>query len=175
MNLLELLFEKHKTWINYVVSFGSSKDEAEDFVQDMYIKIYDYSQKTNNSILYNEDEVNYYFVFVVLKNLYTDSFRKKKLIKVDLVDTFIDEDEYNEQEFNSQLKLAEDWETDLKNQIQQLTDYKQKLILSYIKFVYDNIYVNSKRVSELSRETGISYWSLRKISLIIKDQIQNGK
>ena len=68
-----LLAKKHKTWINIVLSFGCSKTIAEDIVQEMYIKIL-LKLENGLDIMY-EDDINYYYIFKVLKTLYIDNVR----------------------------------------------------------------------------------------------------
>ena len=75
-----LLAKKHKTWINIVYSFGCSKTIAEDIVQEMYIKVLLRLEK-GLDIMY-DDEINYYYIFKVLKTLYIDLQRKGKNIKM---------------------------------------------------------------------------------------------
>jgi hypothetical protein len=176
-NLLEILSEKHSTWIKYIVSFGCKRDIAEDFVQEMYIKIYNYSQKKDNDLMYNEKEINYFFVYVTLKNMYYDNLRKKKNIvivsveDVDLTDDLI----YSEVVFNLQSDMVKVWVLELDTKINNIGEYNtEKASLSYIKFVYQKIFTENMSVSELSREVGISYWSLRNTVQIIKEQIKNG-
>lgn len=175
-NILDVLFLKHSTWIKYVKSFGCQEDIAEDFVQEMYIKIFNYSQKKDNDLMYNESEVNYFFVYVTLKNLYYDTLRRsKKQIKVDLKDDFIqDEIEYTETEYHLKNDAMEVWRTNLINNIESIKEYnRKKANLSYIKFIFDKVFVEQISVSELSREVGITYWSLRNTVLIIKQQIKD--
>lgn len=59
-----------------VKSFGAKNDEAEDIVHDMYLRMHKYVENPQK-IMYNKTEVNTYFVFVVLKNLFLSS--KKNL------------------------------------------------------------------------------------------------
>lgn len=178
MNILNVLFLKHSTWIKYVKSFGCPDEVAEDFVQEMYIKIFNYSQKKDNSLMYNDTEVNYFFVYVTLKNMYYDTLRRtKNQIKVDLSDNYIqDETEYTEIEFHLKNDAMEVWRDNLIEEIESIKDYnRKKANLSYIKFIFDKVFVDQISVSELSREVGITYWSLRNTVLIIKQQIKDLK
>ena len=177
-NLLEILSEKHSTWIKYIVSFGCRSDIAEDFVQEMYIKIYNYSQKKDNDLMYNENEVNYFFVYVTLKNMYYDNLRRNKNIVIVSIEGVNLEDDliYSEVVFNYQSEKVNCWVLNLDAQIEIIKEYDiEKASLSYIKFVYQKVFVENKSVSELSRDVGISYWSLRNTVQIIKEQIKNGK
>jgi hypothetical protein len=176
-NILDVLSKKHNTWLKYILSFGCSSDVAEDFVQEMYIKIYNYSQKKDNDLMYNENEINYFFVYVTLKNMYYDNLRRNKnitLIDIEEVN-IVDDIVYTESTFNNQSELLKCWEFDIDTRIESIKEYNlEKSSLMYIKFVYQKAFVENISVSELSREVGISYWSLRNTIQIIKEQIKNG-
>lgn len=74
--MLELLAKEHTLWLKMVINMGCSKDIAEDIVQEMYLKLHRLI-KEEKKIMYNDEEVNRFYVFVTLKNLYID-FRKAK-------------------------------------------------------------------------------------------------
>lgn len=66
------------------------------------LKIYNYSQTKNNDLMYDGEEVNYFFVYVTLKNMYLDDYRKsKKKILVNIEDVILIEEpsEYSEDKF----------------------------------------------------------------------------
>lgn len=173
-NILDVLFLKHNTWINHVKSFGCSEDIAEDFVQEMYIKIYIYSQKNDNDLMYNENDVNYFFVYVSLKNLYYDSIRKTKMINVSLDGINIEDEEYIEIDCSLKLQSVKMWKENIDKEIESITDYnRKKANLFYYKFIFTKIFEEQMSVSELSREVGITYWSLRNTMLLIKQQIKD--
>lgn len=178
MTLLEILFKKHSTWITYVKSFGCREDICEDFVQEMYIKIYDYSQKKDNDLMYSKEEVNYVFIYITLKNLYYDNIRRNKGLKF-VDDTFLSEvieDAYDEAIFNLQSEAVNKWYSELNQEIESIKDYsKEKAFLGYIKFIYQKVFVEHISVSELSRSSGITYWSLRNTVLTIKQQINENR
>ena len=64
MQYLTEIGKKHTQWVSYVVSFGCNPTTAEDIVQEMYIKVYEYLSKTKknrNDLLYRETgELNFY-------------------------------------------------------------------------------------------------------------------
>jgi len=175
-SVLDILFLKHETWIKYVRSFGCDEEVAEDFVQEMYIKIFNYTQKKNFDLMYNENEVNYYFVYVTLKNLYYDNLRQKKkivLIPIENIDIEL-EQAYVENDFEFQLSKLNAWKLELQKEIDSIEKYtKRKNNLIYIKFIYEKVFEEKISVSKLSRDAGITYWSLRNTILIIKEQIKN--
>jgi len=175
-NILDVLFLKHTTWVKYVKSFGCPEDIAEDFVQEMYLKIYDYSQKKNNDLMYNSDEVNYFFIYVTLKNLYYDTLRQsKKQMYVDLdVNIVIVDEIYTEETFNIQKRAIEVWILNLESKIEELdtAEYTKKSVsLNYYKYIFEKVFIQQMSVSDLSREIGITYWSLRNTLNNIKRQI----
>ena len=80
-----LVAAKHKKWIEIVLSFGCKKEIAEDIVQEMYYKIH---LKVENGldIMYNEKEINYYYIFKTLRTLFYDLKRKGKNITMVSID-----------------------------------------------------------------------------------------
>jgi len=80
MEVLELLYKKHRDWCDIVESFGVNPDTAEDIVMEMYLRIAKYVKK-GNDIMYDENEVNYYYIFRTLKHLHYDLFTKESKIK----------------------------------------------------------------------------------------------
>ena len=86
VSVINIIAKDHKRWITIAKSFGLEED-AEDLVQDMYIKINQWKGKYDKTLMFNETEVNQYFIFKVLRNLFLDKIKKqKKTIK--LSDTF---------------------------------------------------------------------------------------
>jgi DNA-directed RNA polymerase specialized sigma24 family protein len=67
--MLELLAKNHKLWIKMVRGFGADYDLAQDIVQSMYLRIHKYV-KDEQKIMYNDDEVNRFFIYVTLKNMW---------------------------------------------------------------------------------------------------------
>lgn len=67
--MLELLAKNHKLWTRMVVGFGCDPYTAEDIVQSMYLRIHKYV-KDEEKIMYNDEEVNRFFIYVTLKNMY---------------------------------------------------------------------------------------------------------
>ena len=67
--MLELLAKNHNLWLNMVLGFGCDYDTAQDIVQSMYLRMNKYI-KDEQRIMYNDDEVNRFFIYVTLKNMY---------------------------------------------------------------------------------------------------------
>jgi len=178
MGILDVLFLKHSTWIKYVKSFGCPDDISEDYVQEMYIKIFNYSQIKNYDLMYDGDEVNYFFIYVTLKNMYFDDLRKsKKKIIVSIEDIILIQEpsDYSESKYYYQKDLVSNWIKDLNNEIDSIEDHTEyKASLCYIKFIYQKIFIERYSITDLSEETKLSYWSIRNTVKRIKQQITNG-
>lgn len=174
--ILDILYLKHSTWVKYVVSFGCPVEIAEDYVQEMYIKIHNYSQR-GADLMYNETEVNYFFIYVTLKNMYYDDIKsKKRYTFLELEDNYtIDESEYTEGDFELQSKAVKRWLDDLNHEINREQEYSQyQASLCYIRFIYQKVFIEAITVQQLSNETKLSYWSIRNTVVRIKQQIKDG-
>ena len=63
-SVLSKVFEKHKNWLEIVESFNVNKDTAADIVSEMYINVSNHLEKKGTSIIYDKDEINYYFILI---------------------------------------------------------------------------------------------------------------
>ncbi len=190
MDILELLYKKHNDWLNITESFGVNSDTAKDIVSELYLKIKEL-QKSNKdcSIMFNDNEVNYYFIYVTLRNLVFDLKRKEKNVSLISLDqrTDLSEDiEYNkwsdkerdESDLYLKHKVISDWYEDDKY-LQMLEDAnllenfsKDKMKVYYMRRIFKEVFLDNTKVSKLSRDTNITYWSLRNTIRNIKKQIK---
>ena len=69
--ILDKLSKYHIEWLKMVRSLGGDA-YSEDVVQDMYLKVYN-----NNNILNHKGQVNKYYVYLALKSVLLDYFRKR--------------------------------------------------------------------------------------------------
>jgi len=155
---VELAYDKHKQWVEIVQTFGGlNREECEDVVQTMYILLIKNTKK-GIDYLY-KDEINYYYVFKLLRGLYVDLIRKKskvKLISLENIEpvTEIDHNNYDE----------------IYNKLQEIL----KDMYWYDKKVYE-IIEDGTNISELSRKSKISYYSLyntyKKVKQKLKDNL----
>lgn len=140
--LVEIAYQKHDRWIDIVSTFGSLKQtEVEDIVQEMYLLLIKNQQK-GIDFSYEED-VNYYYVFRILKGLWVDLMRKKckvKLVELEGIDISQDDNANYEEAYNKIQKV-----------LKEMRWYDAK--------VFD-IINSGESISELSRKSDISYYSL---------------
>ncbi len=74
--MLELLAKNHLLWVKMVYNMGCPRHLCEDIVQEMYLKI-NRLVTDKKKIMYGDDDVNRFYVYVTLRNLYSD-YRKAK-------------------------------------------------------------------------------------------------
>jgi|TARA_R110000850_G_scaffold81718_1_gene175672 DNA-directed RNA polymerase specialized sigma24 family protein len=151
---LEKIFEKNTQWIDIVKSFGCNRDTSQDIVQEMYFKVQKRLEK-GTDIQYSEDDINYYYVFKVLRSLFLDLKRKES--KVQIVE--LGEIENCELDIN-----YEDAYEAVTEEINTLFWYDRK--------VYE-IIDGGKSISELSRQTNISYYSLYNTYKKVKNKLKH--
>ena len=83
--MLELLSKSHSTWIAMGLSIGIPRHLVEDFVHEMYLRLNKYVGDPKK-IMYNEKEVNKFYIYITLKNLWGDYAKargKQKIIRID--------------------------------------------------------------------------------------------
>lgn len=141
---LKIIAKKHKQWIEIVQTFGCNKSTAEDLVQEMYIKVKKIIDK-DQDIMFNEDEENYFYIYKTLKSLFLDLKRKEQKVKV-----------YPLEDLHKDLIDSE--YVDYENIMNSVQDELGKQFW-YDKKVYE-IIDDGESISELSRKTNISYYSL---------------
>ena len=95
-------------------SFGADQELAQDIVQEMYVRLYKYVEDAEK-IMYNEKEVNTFFVYVTLRNMYTSLMKAKARFEFVDVSTLEDELVFEEANVEAEIELQslyeEIWET----------------------------------------------------------------
>lgn len=74
-SVLQVLAESHDDWIRMASSFGLSKYDVEEIVQEMYIRV-DNAVEDVDRIMYDKDKVNTFYVYTTLRHLYWQNFHK---------------------------------------------------------------------------------------------------
>lgn len=150
---IELLYKKHKTWIKIVKSFGCNNAIAEDIVQEMYVKII---IKVNDGldIMYNDNEINYYYIFRTLNSLHIDLQRKKKNIYIEGLENILNKED------------APNYEA-VYDEIQKELDK----MYWYDKRIFELIN-SGESIASLSRKTHIAYYSLYNTYTKVKTRLK---
>ena len=162
MTTLEKIASKHKDWVRIVKSFGCDGDKCEDIVQEMYLKVHTLIKK-GIAISY-DDDINHFYIYRILRSLFIDLCRKeKKITKVNI--------EYLER-FVEQEEATND--KDILGKMQQLNNLLDK-VYWYDKKVFDLV-SDGMSIAELSKKSGISYYSLyntyKNVKSLIKQEIK---
>ena len=143
MEILEKLFKKHKTWCDIVKSFGCNPDTAEDIVSEMYVKI-GRLVEGGKDISFGDD-VNYFYIFRTLTSIFLDYKRRES--KTGMIG--LDELEHD---------IADNEEVEDQEKYDKVLEGLAELYW-YDRKVYE-IIESGESISELSRKTNISYYSL---------------
>ena len=114
MKGLQEIAEFDSKWRNIALRITSNKAQADDIVQEMYLKLAD-----------KEDEVNDYYITLTLKSIFLDNYRKK----VNRINYNGLLEQYNEVEDTTESFEATDEEKQLLDKIDNLS-YTQKELLS---------------------------------------------
>ncbi len=152
---VEKAYDRHTKWLEITRSFGGLREtEVQDIVQEMYVLLIRNTQK-GVDFSYGDD-INYYYCFRILRGLYVDLMRKK------LRYTFTDLEGLQISETN-EVNYVETYE-----KIQKAL----KQIFWYDRTVYEIIERQGISISELSRKTDISYYSLYNTYTKVKSKLK---
>jgi len=132
MNLeLEHIATKHKEWIRVAIYLGSLPDNAEDYVQNMYIKLGEIQIRDGNlnRMRNYSGGINTVYIFKILTNIIIDSKRKRTIETIPLtIDISIAETPNYEEDSYSDLINC------IKAEIESMHPYEQMLL--ELHFVY---------------------------------------
>jgi DNA-directed RNA polymerase specialized sigma24 family protein len=151
---MEKIFKKNNDWIDICKSFGLDEPTAQDLVQEMYIKI-QLKLEDGLDISYGKTDVNTFYIFKTLRNLFYDLKRKgKNIIRVGTETLKAKEGDVD---YSAKYKLVQ-------AELEKMYWYDRK--------VFD-IINSGESIAELSRKSGIQYYSLyntyRKVKKRLKD------
>ena len=164
--MLQILSQHHDLWIRYVLSFKVNPDTAKDIVQEFYLKMSNFT----GDIMIGE-KINFYFVYLVLRNMVFDLKKKEKRFYFTEEIPAIEEEEYTETDTSKSIEITK-WlnehnldKLDLEN-IENIKDI-------YNACVFNEVFIEGKSIAQLSRDTNISYPSLYNTIKIIKNEIKH--
>jgi len=167
------LHKYQRLWVGYVLDLGCNIETAKDIVQEFYVKMH----LTKSDYLYNDDEPNFFGCYLILRNMVFDLKRKEKkysIISDENIKDSIDEDYIEGQELDDKYNALNEWLNKNTLSIESgVFEYDSDVLRKiYYKTIFEEIFYNNKKISVLSRETGISYYSLYNTVKRIKEQIK---
>jgi len=147
------------------MSFGCNKTTAEDLTQEMYLKLATLLQNNQSlDIYFDKSQINHFYIYRILRSLFIDLCRKEaKITKVNVeyLEKFVEEEEVKQYK-------------DIEGKMKELDSVLDK-IYWYDKKVFDLI-SGGMSIAELSKNSGISYYSLyntyKNVKNLIKENIE---
>ena len=165
--MLELLATKHDDWVRIAFSMTGNMDDAQDLVQDMYLRLHRLG-KTREQISY-KDTVNRYFVWTVLFNMFKVSRRTKVYKKLDTCEYLgneevtLEEYDFNEEHFKS----VETISNNIKDIVSEWKVYDKQLFNLY--------YMQGQSLRQIANGAGIGlnsiHNSVKSYRKILKDEL----
>lgn len=157
--MIELLSKYHKLWISMGISMGIPKYLVDDIVQDMYLRLNKYI-KDPDKIMYKENDINKFYVYITIKNLYNDYLKQKNKHRTLNIDDI--EVSYEIVEPSTQLQLEN--EQKKQNAEETLIENIKKEVESWDRW-YDQklfkiYYETDISMRKLSADTNISVTSI---------------
>jgi hypothetical protein len=122
----------------------------------MYLKLIIYSQR-GVDFMYDNKDVNYYYIFKILRGLFGDLVRKEKKIKYINIDDLQIENTFIDVNYEKAFKKVND---------------KLKKIHWYDKKVF-NLIQEGESILQLSKKTNIGYNSLYNTYNKVKNKLKN--
>ena len=181
--VLTEIYKSHKIWLEIVQSFSVNAETAQDVVSEMYVNVQKHVQEKGADIYYNGNEINYYFIYICLRNLVYDLKRKEKKVTYlqinERLDLEQDDDYIEEPDAYEKLRSILEWyeKPEYLNMLENETYLEEfssdKMHLYYLRRIFKEVYLDGKKLAKFSRETKITYWSLRNTLKTIKRQIKN--
>ena len=157
--MMELLSKYHNLWISMGLSMGIPQHLVEDIVQEMYLRLNKYV-KNPEKIMYNETDVNKFYVYITIKNLYNDYLKERSRNQVIRLDDMEVTYEIVEPTPEGQLKA----EIEKQKAEERLVDMIQQEVSSWDRW-YDQklfkvYYETDISMRKLSADTNISVTSI---------------
>ena len=75
VNWLEAVVKEQKLWIKIVQKFGANKEESKDIVQNMYIRLMDYSSEEK---VFKDGKLNHIYIYWALRNTFLIYLKKHR-------------------------------------------------------------------------------------------------
>lgn len=136
---------------------GCKKDVAEDIVQEMYLRMHRLIQD-ESKIMYNDEEVNRFFVYVTLRNMYMDYLKAKNRFTVFELREDDDPDKMNSDQY-----IDEDVNDDQEQGFQMIMNSVASEMSTWPRYdsILANIYFKTDySLRDISNGSGISLTSI---------------
>jgi DNA-directed RNA polymerase specialized sigma24 family protein len=172
--MIEELYKYDRLWVGYVKDNGCNLETAKDIVQEFYIKMH----VCKSDYLYENNKPNFYGCYLILRNMVIDLKRKEKnfsLISDENIPELEGEKYTEDSSIDNKYYALNKWIDDNTLNIENgKVDYTQESLKKlYLRTIYDAVFETGKSMTQLSKETGIKYDTIRYAVAVIKKQIKN--
>jgi len=154
--MMELLSKYHNLWIAMGLSLGIPRDLVEDFIHEMYLRLDKYI-KDPNKIMYNDTDVNKFYIYVTLKNLWNSYLKERSrhnILRLDDIDVVYEIVEAND--FQAELKKQKAEELIVDNIKKEVDGWDSW----YDKKLFKIYYESDISMRKLSKDSHISVTSI---------------
>lgn len=163
MRTIELLAKRDDEWLKMAMSFGLEKKDARELTQEMYLRMDKYV-KDIDKIMYNETEVNTFYVYTTLSNLFYT--RRSKLKREKVAVTFnsplLDAEFY--QELEDELT-----ESDFRKKSKEIkVQFSESFDKSYNRYLFESLFGNLKE--DIDKIVSTWYWYDSKLFKLYYDK-----
>ena len=164
--MMSFLATKHKDWIRIAKSFTNNREDAEDLVQDAYLRLYRLG-KTKEQVTYG-NEPNRYFMWTVLYNLHKDNCRHNNSHKAIKTFPLLEQDD----------TYADNYTDDKHQSFELIMDKVTDLVSTWdvnSKQLFELYYMNQQSLRKIAEGTGIGLsWihnSVKEIRQRLRDEL----
>jgi len=155
--MLDKIAKNHILWIKMVSNMGCPQHLVEDIVQEMYLRL-DRLVKDKRKIMYGSDEVNRFYIYVTLRNLYYDYVKAKNKY---VFFSYLEVDDA--QQINSPEYIYNEAEIEREEAFYRLSNKMSKEINSWHAYdakLCDTYYKSNMSLRQISKGSKISLTSL---------------
>ena len=173
---IDVLAERNEEWLKMAKSFKVSNDDAWELVQGMYLKLNDYVKDVDR-IMYNETEINTFYVYTTISNLFNSGFhvtggkggKRRNVVTYNslLIDTDFSTSTYDIDDFHLMGDCPECFEalekliTKLKVETSVIQDNEALDNEIYSMRMFDSLFLNIKE--DIKGYVSDWYWYDRKL------------
>lgn len=156
---MELLSKYHKLWISMGLSMGVPQHLVEDIVQEMYLRLNKYV-KNPKKIMYNKTDINKFYVYITIKNLYNDYLKERNRHQIVRLDDIEVTYEIVEPTTEGQLKAEREKQEAEEKLIDMIQDEVSSWDRWYDQKLFKIYYETDISMRKLSKDTNISVTSI---------------
>tara|TARA_R110002012_G_scaffold26055_4_gene85351 strand:+ start:1858 stop:2487 length:630 start_codon:yes stop_codon:yes gene_type:complete len=163
MRTIELLAKRDDEWLKMAMSFGLEKKDARELTQEMYLRMDKYKPIVDD-IMYNDTEVNTFYIYTTLSNLFYTRCSKIKREKGVVVfnSPLLDAEFYHELE--DELIESEFIKKSKEIKVQFSESFEE----SYNRYLFESLFGNIKE--DIDKVVGAWYWYDAKLFKLYYDK-----